>query len=55
VPILLGAYEALVSFDVSLELVSRYRGRIELAKSDLEPGDVLIVNPEQIRRSVPAK
>ncbi|PAP98246.1 AAA family ATPase [Mesorhizobium mediterraneum] len=46
VPFLVSAYETLQSSGLSPELSSRYRDRVERAKSALEPGAALIVNPE---------
>ncbi|WP_292706070.1 AAA family ATPase [Mesorhizobium sp.] len=46
VPFLVSAYETLRSSGLSPELSSRYRDRVERAKSALEPGAALIVNPE---------
>ncbi|WP_419697209.1 ATP-binding protein [Mesorhizobium muleiense] len=46
VPFLVSAYETLQSSGLSPELSSRYRDRVERAKSVLEPGAALIVNPE---------
>ncbi|NGO52166.1 ATP-binding protein [Allomesorhizobium camelthorni] len=55
VPILLAAYDMLVSFGLSRELASRYRDRVDRAKSALEPGEVLVVNPEPMPRGQPSK
>jgi predicted ATPase/class 3 adenylate cyclase len=46
VPLLLGAYDTLVFLGLGPEIASRYRDRVELARSTLEPGEALIVNPE---------
>jgi predicted ATPase len=55
VPILLGAYEMLLSTGLSDRLVARYRDRIENAKSKLDPDQASIVNPEPKPRRHPAK
>jgi predicted ATPase/class 3 adenylate cyclase len=46
VPLLLNAYDMLMKSDVSDELTSQYRSRVELAKSGIEQGAALFVNPE---------
>jgi predicted ATPase len=48
VPILLGAYEMLLSVDPLGDIASRYRARFKSAKDAVEPGQDLIVNPERI-------
>src|SRR3990172_10132498 len=53
VPLLLGAYDTLECLGLSPEIASRYRDRVELAKSQLEPGEALIVNPEATLRRPP--
>ncbi|ESW82806.1 hypothetical protein X770_26900 [Mesorhizobium sp. LSJC269B00] len=50
VPFLVSTYETLQSSGLSPELSSRYRDRVERAKSALEPGAALIVNPESAVR-----
>ena len=55
VPILLSAYDALVSLGLSPSLVDTYRDRVERAKAALEPGAALIVDPEPALWNEPAK
>jgi predicted ATPase len=55
VPILLSAYDALKSLDLSPSLVDTYRDRVEQAKAPLEPGAALIVDPEPALWNEPAK
>lgn len=50
VPLLLGAYDTLVSLKVSDEIEALHRQRVEVARSKLESGIDLIVNPEPVPR-----
>jgi predicted ATPase len=54
VALMLGAYHTLLRPGLFPEIVSRYHDRIDLAKSRLEPGEPLVVHPEEPlrRRSV---
>ncbi len=47
IPLLLDAYDTLEKLALSPEIASRYRSLVELARSRLEPGEALIVNPER--------
>ena len=49
VPFLISAYETLASSGLSPEMSMRYRDRVEHAKSSIEAGAALIVNPEPPR------
>jgi predicted ATPase len=46
VPFLISAYETLASSGLPKEMSTRFRDRVEHAKSTLEPGAALVVNPE---------
>ena len=48
VPILLTAFEALVSSGLSSELTAHFGDRVERAKSAVKPGEEIFANPEKI-------